>query len=269
MFLRGKCRQCHAIIHWQYPVIEILTGLSFVSIIGHFGMTLQSGLLLLLFCNLIVILITDFREQLIYDINSMSLLPLGLIYACAMAWHADASIFGMFPYLLPALISSACAIGFSFAAFTLLNIISNVLFQAEGFGEGDIHLLMGLGAYFGLQPVLLIFIVSIILQAVLTFPLMVFQWIIKKRYRVLGYFLVAIILSVSPWFIQQVISDITIVMVISLVAALAAMFLLFRGIRLSKEYEDGLTYVPFGPAICLAGAIYPFVRGCHIWGYTL
>mgnify|MGYP000025161803 CR=1 FL=1 len=273
LLLGGKCRNCKAAVHWQYPVIELLTGGSFFIILGYFGLTLQSILLLLLFCNLIVVLITDFREQLIFDLNSMPLIPLGLIYVCAQAWvpvHSFNDITAtLIPALIPGLLSSAAGVGFSFAVFTLLNIISTMLFQAEGFGEGDIRLLMGLGAYFGLQPVIIIFIASIILQSVMTFPLMLIQWISKRRYNVLGCFLVAVILSVSPWVIQHTVSDVTLMMALSLLVAGLATFLLFRGIYLSKQYEDGLTYVPFGPAICLAGAIYPFVHGHVVLGYTL
>lgn len=32
LVLRGRCRQCAAPIHWQYPVVEIITGLTFVAI---------------------------------------------------------------------------------------------------------------------------------------------------------------------------------------------------------------------------------------------
>lgn len=84
--LRGKCSKCKAKISWQYPIIELLTGLSFAliywrfikfpffqaTVFGNFGWpTILAGLLLVIWffyiSVLIVISVFDLRTYYILD----------------------------------------------------------------------------------------------------------------------------------------------------------------------------------------------------------
>ncbi|MBP6747759.1 prepilin peptidase [bacterium] len=72
--LKGKCRYCQAAIHWHYPLVELLTGIVFVTIV-HFFSTIPCDpyvdrssitLFILLFAStLIAVTVTDFKEKLI------------------------------------------------------------------------------------------------------------------------------------------------------------------------------------------------------------
>jgi leader peptidase (prepilin peptidase)/N-methyltransferase len=72
--LKGKCRYCQAAIHWHYPLVELLTGTVFVTIV-HFFSTIPCDpyvdrssitLFILLFAStLIAVTVTDFKEKLI------------------------------------------------------------------------------------------------------------------------------------------------------------------------------------------------------------
>lgn len=72
--LKGKCRYCHAAIHWHYPLVEFLTAIVFVVIV-HFFSTIPCDafvdrssivLFMLLFAStLIAVTVTDFKEKLI------------------------------------------------------------------------------------------------------------------------------------------------------------------------------------------------------------
>ena len=66
-FLKGHCRHCGQPISMQYPIIEFLTGLVFVSVFWHYSFVMTGGLLILLsllfFSVLIVVSAYDFYNQ--------------------------------------------------------------------------------------------------------------------------------------------------------------------------------------------------------------
>lgn len=67
VFLRGKCSACKTKISWQYPAVEILTGLIFLQIF-NLAVKPPNGLFLYLwaiFSVLIIIAVYDYRHQII------------------------------------------------------------------------------------------------------------------------------------------------------------------------------------------------------------
>jgi len=67
VFLRGKCSYCKSKISMQYPVIEILTGLSFLFIIQKVAISPMSIFYLVVFSILLVISAYDYRHKIIPD----------------------------------------------------------------------------------------------------------------------------------------------------------------------------------------------------------
>src|SRR3990167_6368979 len=63
VFLRGKCSACKTKISWQYPIIEIITGLLFLLIFNEFSLffVLYFFHLLIIFSVLIIIAVYDYR----------------------------------------------------------------------------------------------------------------------------------------------------------------------------------------------------------------
>ncbi|KRT67470.1 MAG: hypothetical protein XU08_C0002G0008 [candidate division WWE3 bacterium CSP1-7] len=66
--LRGRCRYCHKPLSWQYPLVEGASGLLFAALAAT-QLTSILGLVFLLVSvsTLIVIFITDFSAQVIFD----------------------------------------------------------------------------------------------------------------------------------------------------------------------------------------------------------
>lgn len=300
VLLRGKCRYCQAKLSFQYWAIELLTASLFALTYYYFGMTLQTLLLMYLFANLIVILITDFREQYIFDINSIGLIPCGLLFAGLEGWHpqlgwptiatdlfhfpVDLSTSLLYPFLQHLaifehslyqggwpgvggnLFNVGLALFLSWAMFFVLNFFSRLIFKTDGFGEGDTRLLMGLATFLGLEAVAIILISSVFLQAVLVVPMMFVQWLQKGRFKILSFFLGAFLLGLAPYALQQIEALSTFQRPIAIVCALAALFFAFKAIKLSRESTDELTYIPFGPAICLAVGLYVFFSRIFVSG---
>lgn len=143
LFLGGKCRYCRRRISWQYPLVELATGLVFLLIIRQSLQTLGSiypaGLFIglgfnFLFVSLLVIIFTfDFRYYLIPD------LPVFLGILAAFGYRA----------LVPELTVVDGLWGLVLVAgfFGLLYLIS----RGAWIGLGDVKLGLFLGSMLGLK----------------------------------------------------------------------------------------------------------------------
>lgn len=65
--LRKKCRYCAKPISWQYPLVELATGIAFVLVYRLQGLSFTTYYLLLTTCFLIVIFVYDLKHYLILD----------------------------------------------------------------------------------------------------------------------------------------------------------------------------------------------------------
>ena len=83
VFLHGKCRSCRARISFQYPLVELITGLVFVFIAYRFGFATTNYLLLtthfVFWSLLIAISVYDIRQTIIPNGGAYFLAALGFI----------------------------------------------------------------------------------------------------------------------------------------------------------------------------------------------
>ncbi|MBU0613811.1 prepilin peptidase [Patescibacteria group bacterium] len=156
--LRGRCRKCSSAIHWQYPVVEMMTGILF----GLFFARTWLGIgipdfvsfqeLILVFLRdiilsvfLLVIFIYDFKYEVILDRYSLPAILIAILFNVALGCNAVSMILG------------ALLIG-GFFAFQFL------VSKGRWIGGGDIRLgvLMGflLGVEVGLVALFLSYIIG-------------------------------------------------------------------------------------------------------------
>nr|MDK2850949.1 leader peptidase (prepilin peptidase) / N-methyltransferase [Candidatus Cloacimonadota bacterium] len=138
IILGGKCKYCHAKIHWHHLLVEIITPLILI------GLFLQYGLLNILFFKyailclvMIPIFFIDAFHQIIPHKLSIPLIPLGLIFALI-----PGNDVGVINSLIAAIIIF-CFLVFLAYAYRLAR-------KVDGLGGGDIWLLTGIAAFFGL-----------------------------------------------------------------------------------------------------------------------
>ncbi len=155
LFLRGRCSVCKAHISYQYPLIELWTGVVFASLYFVFGLTIQYLLLIAVFCIYTVILIYDLRHKIIPD----SLVYLSIVISLVYRFLAHGTFVDwlMGPIL--------------FSAFGLIWLISRG--RALGFGDAKLALSIGLllGGPEGLSAIALAFWIG----TLVTVPLMLFS----------------------------------------------------------------------------------------------
>ena len=129
---KRRCRHCHKVLSFQYPFIELITGLGFVAIALMFSM--YTGLFVALsvvFTMSMVILVADFKYFIIPD---ATLVVMGLVGLC--------SLFALpFQEVKIHVLSAVLA----FVGFLLLYFFT----KRKGMGFGDVKLAGVLGLLLG------------------------------------------------------------------------------------------------------------------------
>lgn len=133
--LNARCRTCKTSIHWLYPLIELLTALTFTLLFLYTPQIYWFSYMLFT-SALIVTIRTDLDSMMILRLCSLGLIPVGLLL----------SYLGYLPVTL-----QESALG-AFCGYALLWSIRKVFWlirRQEGMGEGDQELLAGIGAFLG------------------------------------------------------------------------------------------------------------------------
>ena len=146
--LRGRCKQCGAVIHWHHLLVEIITPLLLIGLFLKYGITdILFFKYALLVCFMIPIFFIDAFHHIIPHVLSIPLIPIGLLFSL----HRRTDV-----GLLNALITA-------FAVFAVLYLIALFYLSVrkkEGLGGGDIWLLTGLATFFGAVNMPFVFIMA-------------------------------------------------------------------------------------------------------------
>src|SRR6056297_489042 len=70
--LSGKCRYCGRKISWQYPLVELITGILYLLLYLQYGYSIKFVILMLLISALIVISLIDLKYKIIPNVISYS-----------------------------------------------------------------------------------------------------------------------------------------------------------------------------------------------------
>lgn len=142
VILKGKCKQCKTKIALKYPLMELITGLLFVSSFVFLQQNMVEYVLIVLFISLMVIItVSDMYYQTIPDIFLIIFLPFIFvlrIYNPIDMWY-DGIIGGV--------------VGFGFLFFIAL--YGKIRFKKDAMGGGDIKLYFIIGIVLGYQTVIL------------------------------------------------------------------------------------------------------------------
>jgi leader peptidase (prepilin peptidase)/N-methyltransferase len=172
LLLRGQCRDCHAPISPRYLVVELLTGLLFLSCYLHFGLTFSALKCAVLGYLLLGLIFTDAETKLLPDAMTLPGLALGITFSLFVPVNDMAS------RIIPGLVSPAMRGEISWRLWSLSDSLlgaavgASFLYGAaaiylrargvEGMGFGDVKLMAMIGAFLGTRlTVLTIFAASL------------------------------------------------------------------------------------------------------------
>ena len=135
IWLKGRCRYCRSKIPLSYPLVEILTPLTFFLIYDKFSLSLHYFTSCLFASALIVLCVIDYNHQILPDIVTLPGLVLAVVYSF---FRTDLS-------LSNSLVGAVSGAGFLLAVYALYYFIR----KKEGLGMGDVTLMLFIGSYLG------------------------------------------------------------------------------------------------------------------------
>ena len=141
--LKGKCRYCKKRISIRYFLVEVLFSLIFILVASLKGPTEWIGYFFCCICILIALMDIDSYEV---DLRILIILwSVGLIQRAEML---ESSFISM-------------TIGFMF--YMMIYVVGKWIWKEEVFGMGDVYYLTALGAYFSVNQVLYIGLLSFVI----------------------------------------------------------------------------------------------------------
>jgi len=176
ILLRGRCAYCKSPISIQYPLVELISGLIFLSIAAKYGISFASFFIAMSFLMLLALSVIDFKYKMIPD----SLNLLAIFFAVSGAWNVQ----GVANNFQNALLFAG---GFTLLRFALSYYLTSSVYRAgkktktawnkhydrapfiEAMGEGDIMVAATMGALLGIK----LGLVAVFLSALLALPVMV------------------------------------------------------------------------------------------------
>ena len=260
LLLRGKCRYCKARISPQYPIVEAITGVIFLLVFLKFGFSVQTLMLWLLMGACIVMCVTDFKEQVIFDWLSIPLIPIGLIYAFFNVGGISTEPISIFGVNIPwTFVSSIIGIAISAVLFEGFSLFTNILIKHRAFGEGDTIIAMAFAAWFGWKAALITIVLGLVMQTIFTIPALIIK-LFKTKDRVASISFAALIsAAIIPVILNRFEFFYTplgsiLLMLISLPMAAVGALVFLRRMRELNSY----TLLPFGPALIAGGTLVMF-----------
>jgi leader peptidase (prepilin peptidase)/N-methyltransferase len=166
--LRGHCRHCSASIPWRYPVVELLTAISFCCAVWMLGPTAAAVKFCVFAAIGITLMFADLEERILPDEFTLGGAVAGVIFAAVVPFD-----WGIVRLLLmrtdhPRLASmgeSLVAALFCGGTLWLVGFLYEKLRHREGLGFGDVKMVAMIGAFLGLQGALMTLIIGSLLGA--------------------------------------------------------------------------------------------------------
>jgi len=156
LWLRGRCRDCHAPISWRYPLVEAVNGVAYGVIAARYGLGWETAAVAAFVSALLVVTLIDLDYQIIPDRISLPGIPLAWLAAVGLGnltW-VDATLGAVLPA------------GLFLAVFVL---------SRGGMGLGDVKLVAMIGAFLGWQLALLTILTAAVVGSLVGVAMMLFQ----------------------------------------------------------------------------------------------
>jgi leader peptidase (prepilin peptidase)/N-methyltransferase len=161
LILRGRCRHCGKHISWRYPLVELLTGALFFTIVLEMGLTAAALKACVFAAILLALIFSDLEKRLLPDELTKGGTIIGLVLAAFvpvsdLPTQMVLSLSGLELTGRPLSLAMSAA-GAFLPAFILWSAgwLYSQIRHREGLGFGDVKLVAMIGSFLGLQSALL------------------------------------------------------------------------------------------------------------------
>jgi leader peptidase (prepilin peptidase) / N-methyltransferase len=151
--LRARCRTCRARISIIYPVVELLTAITFVAMFVRFGLQPLLAVRLVFGCAMIVLLFIDLRHR---------ILPNAITVPGIIAGVMAGFVLPPPPGWLDSLVGAVVGAGVLLAIGELYLRVRH----EEGLGMGDVKMLGMIGAFLGWKLMLVTMVIASLLGSI-------------------------------------------------------------------------------------------------------
>jgi len=151
--LGGHCRTCKAPISIVYPVIEIVTAITFLAMFARFGLQPLLAVRLVFGCAMIVLLVIDLEHRILPNAITLP----GIIVGIAASFLLPPP-----PGWLDSLIGAVAGAGVLYAIGELYLRVRH----EEGLGMGDVKMLGMIGAFLGWKLMLVTMVIASLLGSI-------------------------------------------------------------------------------------------------------
>jgi leader peptidase (prepilin peptidase) / N-methyltransferase len=180
ILLRGKCRSCGKSISFQYPLVELLTGLAFYACARTWGIATPTLVNTLFLSMVIVLVFIDYHHQILPDVITLPGAAAGILlsYFQDRRFYEDvfsfrlASHFGLenIQFLVGSILG---AITWA-AMFFVVGLGYQKLRKIQGLGMGDVKMMLMIGAFIGVRLGFVTIFAGSLLGSILGVGLMLF-----------------------------------------------------------------------------------------------
>jgi len=174
LWLRGRCRHCHSRISPFYPLIELLTGLTFLLVYHRWGISPPAVKAVLLASALIVLTFTDLRERLLPDRITFPGIAAGFLFALWLPLEDGTAALLLRllggPNLSAVLLSVADALLGALLGAGLLFALGEIWYRlrrVEAMGLGDVKMMGMVGLFLGIKLTVLTLLLGSLLGSLL------------------------------------------------------------------------------------------------------
>lgn len=249
ILLGGKCAFCKEKISIQYPIIELITGIIFVLIFLKFGFIAETLFMWAIASVMIAMAGTDIREKVVFDAHTYTFIGLGFLNTLYLT---GAYYFASHEFTWALIISSLIGAVLGAVIMEICARSGYLIAGTRAFGEGDTFIAIGLGALMGWKILLITLAMSVIIQVIAFLPIFIKGLITNKDWKTLVSFLLFIAYA-GGFCLLKLEGTLYIAgaILLTVLGILCCVFIL-KGLR---ENPQNRTYMPFGPAMVLAGLI--------------
>ena len=162
IILRGRCYFCKEKISIQYPIIELITMLSFALTFIKFGISYKTLFVILWLSGFIIMTTTDLKAKLV-DCNIAILIGIsGLLYNFIQTG-------------LDGIISSVLGLAAGAVILEVIARLGYVFAGTRAMGEADTYVAGAIGAMFGIQNILPVLLYGLIASMIFIVPMFLYN----------------------------------------------------------------------------------------------
>jgi leader peptidase (prepilin peptidase) / N-methyltransferase len=185
LWLRGRCRHCQSKISPRYPLVELTTGILFLAVYHHFGLSIQSLGYSLFLCWLLALSLIDIDTMTLPNPLTKSGLVVGLIFQMVAGYLDTHSAIGIRENFINGILGMVLGIWI----YDGIQILGTFLLGQTAQGGGDAKLMATIGAWLGWKSILLTGFLASLSGSILMGGALIFGIIKRRQHFPLGPFI--------------------------------------------------------------------------------